>query len=438
MLSFLKKVPPPPDPLLTLIDQTQAVIRFTVDGTIVTANDNFLKAVEYDLSEIVGRHHRMFVEPRYAESPEYGDFWKRLGQGQPFTDCFPRLTKSGRTIWIQATYGGVRDLDGRIGSVIKIATDVTPRTNAFIMIGKGLQALSNGDFSGRLPMFGLSDVDPIGTAFNRAASDLSDMMQSVSRIAGQVRAVSGDLEGASAQLSARTTAQAATLEQTAASLEELTTTVRLSTDSLRDAENLASETVSGARKSDEVVKRAIDAMAEIETSSGEISKIIAVINDIAFQTNLLALNAGVEAARAGDAGRGFAVVASEVRGLAHRAQSAAGDIKTLISRSAGHVSTGVGLVNDTGRELRTIVESIGKISDAMRTIAESARQQSIALDELNSGVGHLDIVTQQNAGMVDQMAQVNATLTTNVAALIDQMARFDASDRQPLLLRRAS
>ncbi len=420
-----------------MIDQTQAVIRFGVDGTIITANENFCKTLEYDLAEIQGKHHRMFVDPGYAASKEYHDFWDRLGRGEPFTDRFQRRCKSGRMIWIQATYAGVRDATGAVATVIKVATDVTLRNDAFIEIAKGLDALSGGNLTYRLPHFGLSDVDDIGTAFNKASVRLADILRNLSQIAQQVRTNTGDLEHASSELSSRTTAQAATLEQTAAALEELTTTVRSSTKRLTDAEDLATQTAAGARKSDAVVQRAIDAMSQIANSSSEISKIIAVIDDIAFQTNLLALNAGVEAARAGDAGRGFAVVASEVRGLAHRAQDAAGEIKSLISRSATQVTNGVDLVNNTGDELKNIVKSIGTISETMGAISESARQQSNALDELNVGVGHLDVVTQQNAGMVDQLAQSNTSLVGNVGALIDQMSRLNASESNMTPMRRA-
>ena len=420
-----------------MIDQTQAVIRFGVDGTIITANENFCKTLEYDLAEIQGKHHRMFVDPGYAASTEYHDFWDRLGRGEPFTDRFQRRCKSGRMIWIQATYAGVRDATGAVATVIKVATDVTLRNDAFIEIAKGLDALSGGNLTYRLPHFGLSDVDDIDTAFNKASIRLADILRNVSQIAQQVRTITGDLEHASSELSSRTTAQAATLEQTAAALEELTTTVRSSTKRLTDAEDLATQTAAGARKSDAVVQRAIDAMSQIANSSSEISKIIAVIDDIAFQTNLLALNAGVEAARAGDAGRGFAVVASEVRGLAHRAQDAAGEIKSLISRSATQVTNGVDLVNNTGDELKNIVKSIGTISETMGAISESARQQCNALDELNVGVGHLDVVTQQNAGMVDQLAQSNTSLVGNVGALIDQMSRLNASESNMTPMRRA-
>ena len=427
-----------PDPLVEMVDRTQAVIRFGVDGTIITANENFLKTLEYKLPEIQGKHHSMFVDPTYARSAEYKDFWDKLGKGITFTDRFPRVTKSGKTIWIQATYSGVPGPDGKVASVIKIATDITKRSNALGEIGKALDCLSNGDLTQQLRHFDVPDLDEIGNAYNKATEQLSNILLSVTEMAEQVRGISRQMENASDQLSQRTTSQAATLEETAASLEELTVTVKSSTESVQDAEQLAAETVTSARKSEQVVEHSISAMAEIKTSSDEISKIISVIDDIAFQTNLLALNAGVEAARAGEAGRGFAVVASEVRGLAHRSQEAAGEIKSLISRSSDQVSRGVDLVNNAGSELKHIIKSIGTISTTMNGISESSKEQSLALNEINTGVGHLDSVTQQNAGMVEQMADSNATLISNVDNLIAQVSQFQMRSMRDAHFRRAS
>ncbi len=428
-----------PDPLLAMVDQTQAVIRFRTDGTILTANANFLKVMGYDLSEIVGKHHSLFVDPAQAQSAAYHDFWDRLAKGEPFTDRFQRRCKSGALIWIQATYAGVRDPDGQIRTVIKIASDVTALAKekaAFVQISKGLEALKDGDLAFRVPEFGLPDLDRVSAVFNQAVSEVAVILRNVAEVVARVQKVTQDMEQASGHLSTRTTSQAATLEQTAAALEELTATVRSSGESLDLAEKLAGETVASAQRTDAAVHRAVDAMAEIKTSSREIAQIIGVIDDIAFQTNLLALNAGVEAARAGDAGRGFAVVASEVRGLAHRAQTAASEINGLITRSADHVTRGVALVNDTGEALKTIVQRIGDISGAMVSISTGARQQSVALQDINSGVGHLDGVTQKNAAMVDQMAQAYAGLLSDVQTLSRQVARFDLGmDRAPMLQR---
>ena len=427
-----------PDPLLEMVNRTQAVIYFGVDGTIVTANDNFLKALGYKLSEIQGKNHSMFVDPDYVRTAEYKDFWEKLRSGTTFSDRFPRVTKSGKTIWIQATYSGIPGPDGKVESVVKIATDVTKRAEALLRIGTALDALRDGDLTQNLPHLDVPDLDVIADAYNAATQQLSDIMVTVMDVAEQVRSISRQMNDASDQLSQRTTSQAATLEETAASLEELTVTVKSSSENVNDAEQLAAETVTSARSSETVVEHSISAMAEIKTSSDEISKIISVIDDIAFQTNLLALNAGVEAARAGEAGRGFAVVASEVRGLAHRSQEAAGEIKSLIGRSSDQVTRGVDLVNKAGSELKTIIKSIGTISTTMKGISDSAKEQSLALNEINTGVGHLDSVTQQNSGMVEQMSNSNDTLISNVDNLIGQVSKFQTANTTATRFRRAS
>lgn len=437
LVSRFRKDPAPVDPLLEMVMRTQAVIHFKPDGTIITANDNFLTALEYELSEIVGKHHRIFVDPDHAKSQDYKTFWHKLATGVVYTDRFPRRSKSGKIVWIQATYAGTPGPDGKIATVIKTATDVTKRQTAIEKIAHGLQCLSNGDLTHRIPHLESPDLDDIRNAYDSATDQMRNILETVHDVSGKLHMISRQIGDASAQLSTRTTSQAATLEETAASLEELTTTVKSSAESVQDAGHVASETVTRAEHSKQVVERSIEAMAKIKTSSSEISKIITVIDDIAFQTNLLALNAGVEAARAGEAGRGFAVVASEVRGLAHRSQEAAGEIKALISRSSEQVSRGVDLVNNTGDELKNIIKRISTISETMISITEAAKEQSIALGEINSGVGHLDTVTQSNAGMVEQMAQGSDTLLSNVDSLISQVSRFKTDRTEPRQFLRA-
>ncbi|WP_254703938.1 methyl-accepting chemotaxis protein [Roseovarius sp. THAF9] len=173
-----------------------------------------------------------------------------------------------------------------------------------------------------------------------------------------------------------------------------------------------------------VVENAVNAMANIEESSNQISQIIGVIDDIAFQTNLLALNAGVEAARAGDAGRGFAVVASEIRLLAQRSAEAADEIKTLITDSSQHVSSGVDLVHQAGVELKKIVAGVADIYAHINKITDGASEQAVSLSEINSAVGQLDTVTQQNAAMVEQSTAVSKVLASDARELSVQMSMF--------------
>ena len=140
--------------LLQMVMNTQAVIHFTPDGTILQANENFLNALEYEADEIIGKHHSLFVEDEFRDTDEYRQFWSRLASGDSFTDNFPRKTKSGGRIWIQATYAPVTDEKGNITRVVKVASDVTARTNAVFSLARGLYHLREGDLTHRVPLAG--------------------------------------------------------------------------------------------------------------------------------------------------------------------------------------------------------------------------------------------------------------------------------------------
>jgi methyl-accepting chemotaxis protein len=169
-------------------------------------------------------------------------------------------------------------------------------------------------------------------------------------------------------------------------------------------------------------------MSEIEQSSGQISQIIGVIDEIAFQTNLLALNAGVEAARAGDAGRGFAVVAQEVRALAQRSAEAAREIKKLIASSSDQVKRGVRLVGETGGALSGIVIKVTEIDSLIAEIALSSQEQATGLAQVNTTVNQMDQVTQQNAAMVEQATAAAASLKSEAVELHRLVGQFHLDD----------
>ncbi|MGR3269754.1 methyl-accepting chemotaxis protein [Thalassococcus profundi] len=413
---------------LQTIDRTQATIQFTPDGEVLTANKNFLDLMGYTLNEVVGQHHSVFVDAQFVESDAYRDFWRSLQAGESFTDQFPRITKDGSTVWIQATYAACLNSQGEVDTVIKIATDITQRRKELGRVAEGLSELSKGNLAHRVAECSLADIELLRQAYNTAASQLADVVRLVKEVAETVRQTSNEVGHSSADLSKRTETQAATLEETAAAIEELTSTAKSSAESAREVEHSASQAKSIAGNGGEVVEDAIAAMTKISKSSDRISNIITVIDDIAFQTNLLALNAGVEAARAGESGRGFAVVASEVRNLAVRSSDAASEIKDLILESSEHVGAGVALVTRAGEELEKIVPSVSLIYDNIRGIAQSVSEQSLTLVEINTGVSQLDLMTQQNAAMVEQTTAASQTLTEYGNQLIQHVGAFHIAD----------
>lgn len=274
-----------------------------------------------------------------------------------------------------------------------------------------LGTLSSGNLSTRIETEFAGDYEVLRQDFNTAIQSLDAAVVEIVESAATILGESGNISGAADDLSRRTEQQAATLEETAAAISELTASVASAAEGAKQANDVVGNARSSAEASGEVVQRAVDAMGKIEDSSEQISRIIGVIDDIAFQTNLLALNAGVEAARAGDAGRGFAVVASEVRGLAQRSSDAAREITNLISTSSEHVKQGVALVGRAGDALNEIVESVGGIAEHVAAIATSAREQSTGLDEINVAMNRLDQVTQKNVAMFEETTAASHTMT---------------------------
>ncbi|KQT06602.1 MULTISPECIES: methyl-accepting chemotaxis protein [unclassified Rhizobium] len=415
---------------LAALSRAQAVIEFTPDGRILQANENFLSVLGYTIEEIVGKHHAMFCEPGYANSPEYQAFWKDLRNGKFVTDQFMRLGKGGKRVFIQASYNPILDDKGTVFKVVKFATDVTERMHAVEELGAALERLSQCNIRITLDHPFVGEFERLRLDFNASIGEFQKTLTNVLGQTGDLTQSSQDMRQASLQLSERSQQQAAALEETSAALDEITATVKSSTDNTEATRKLVQTARTSTTTSTAVVQETVAAMNSIEVASQEISQIIGVIDEIAFQTNLLALNAGVEAARAGEAGKGFAVVAQEVRELAQRSATAAKEIKTLISNSGERVLDGVRLVGRTGTALQEIETLVKAIDENVNAIATAAQEQTVGLREISKAVNELDRMTQENAAMSERTAEISATLEHGADALAELVHLFKLNRRQ--------
>jgi methyl-accepting chemotaxis protein len=408
---------------------------FSSDGMLEHAkaaqNSHWMKVFGDGLTEDyyqravgVGRvHARIGLEPK----------WYVGGYAVILEELVTEMVTSGRFGWLPSQ----RRLAQDVSALIKVAlldidialstyfVNAEEKVRAVVLgqMGSALTQLAEGDLTAR--MSGLpAEYAQVERDFNAAIRALRDTLQSVSSSVNVISSGSSEIRVGSDDLAARTEKQAASLAETAEAMRQATAMVQETAKNAASANSAIAKTHKEATEGGAVVKQAVSAMDAIERSSGEISKIISVIDGIAFQTNLLALNAGVEAARAGDAGKGFAVVAHEVRALAQRSAEAAQEIKNLITNSTEQVEIGVKLVGETGRMLTRIVDRVGEVSEVITDIATSAESQSTSLTQVNDAVGEMDRMTQQNAAMVEESAASAVNLANEAQTLAEQVARF--------------
>jgi methyl-accepting chemotaxis protein len=327
------------------------------------------------------------------------------------------------------------ELNGLAGSVNSLVATVDRGLDE---TGRVLTALANTDLTMRMEGEYQGAFARLKTDTNAVGDKLSEVVMQLRDTSRSLRLATGEILAGANDLSERTTKQAATIEETSATMEQLAATVLQNSQRAKDASVNAGEVTRTAEEGRKVMEKANEAMTAIETSSGKISNIIGMIDDIAFQTNLLALNASVEAARAGDAGKGFAVVAVEVRRLAQSAASASADVKVLIEQSTGEVGLGSRLVSDAAGRLHAMLDAARANNQLMDGIARDSQEQASAIEEVNIAVRQMDEMTQHNAALVEEMNASIEQTEAQAGALDDIVTVFKTGEGRAVVQRNSA
>ncbi len=427
------------------ISEAQAVIEFKLDGTIVNANENFLKTLGYSLGEIKGQHHSMFAPGDFAKSPEYKAFWAKLNRGESDDGRYLRIGKGGKQVWIQARYSAINDTNGKPYKVVKYASDITEQVRMeeeqkanverdrlaaedlrckVDELLNVVNAAASGDLTKDASFTGEDAMGKLADGFRRMMKDLRQIIGQVVEGAAQFAEGSQIIAESSQRSAQGAQTQSASVEQMSASIEELTRSIEAVKDNAGEANKLATSTNKMAEEGGQAVQKSVEAMDLIKNSSEQISEIIQVISEIASQTNLLALNAAIEAARAGEHGLGFAVVADEVRKLAERSSEAAKEISKLIKESTQRVSDGAKLSEETGKALEKIIQGVEATTAKISEIATSTVEQAQNANEVANAIQQVSSVTEQSAAASEQMASSSEELGAQATSLRDLVKRF--------------
>jgi methyl-accepting chemotaxis protein/PAS domain-containing protein len=368
-----------------------AIITEEFDGELNTMRDNVnriatvLTQFNTELSEL-------------SRAAQEGRLDTRANASQ-FAGAYADVINSVNDV-LDSVLGPVRKIREQLGSVAR----------------GDLTAYVNEDYAG--------EHAALRDALNLSLDGLNELLGQVSTATNQISSSSTQVAAAAQDLSQGASEQAATVEEISAQMAQITAQTQQNADHATQANQLAVAARDGARVGDRRMNEMLTAMREIEDASTSISKIIKVIDEIAFQTNLLALNAAVEAARAGVHGKGFAVVAEEVRNLAARSARAAKETTEMIEGSIKKVTLGTSIAKDTATALASIVTDVGKVSDLVAEIAAASTEQADGINQINTGLEQVNQVTQRNTATAEESAASAEEMSGQAAEMQRMVGRF--------------
>ena len=399
------------------LDRSLAMIEFTPEGKIVTANGNFLAAVGYTLDEIRGRHHSIFLRSDARETEAYRSFWQALARGEPQTAEFPRVAKDGSEVWLQATYNPVMGAGHKVLRILKVATDITDLKRREAS-ERTKQAQRTSALETAIRSFE-TQIGSLISQFSGAARTMDGSAKTMSDTATHTREQAATVAEAAERASADVAVAAAATEELSVSIREISRQVAQSS-------TITAQAVAEAERTNAIVER-------LSEGADRIGHVVGLITTIAGQTNLLALNATIEAARAGDAGKGFAVVASEVKTLASQTAKATEEIGVQIvdiqeaTRQAVAAIQGIaGTVRDVSEIAVRIAAAVEQQGAATADIARNVEQTSSSAQAVTDTIGTVSQAASQTGTVAGEVLAAAGAVSVSAKELTSAVSGFIA------------